>query len=447
MKLSKAQKRSIAKKEQVKGKTIVAVDPASKKHQVSIISPEAIPMMPSFKIFNTGQGFKRLHRKLEGVKKQFPATEFLFAIEPSGHYWIPLLFFFKKRGFDFVLVPGLFVKRTREIEDQTSRQDDPKDAHIIGELAINGKYCEERQPQEIYAELRNFSNDWLELSQQKAALRMKIRMLLDKYFPEFPKLFSDFLGATGRFLLSKCPFPQDVLKETILLLKEQVYKISRCRIDESRVIELKKAAETSIGIDEGILGARFRLNHLLEKYELCEQHQKEIISEIEAYLNCIDYTPFLLSLPGVGLVSVMLLLGQTGDLTNFKTVADLLSYAGLDLIYADSGNRVGQRRISKRGRKQLRLVLYRMTLVFLKDNNIARRKYLKQRIAGKKPKQAIVSSISFFVRVMFSVVNEQREYRTVVVSDPLVQEIKQLEQQLEQKLNNQKKRNTYKKAA
>jgi transposase len=443
MELSKSQKRSIEKRKSISGKTIVAIDPSSKKHQVAILSPDAIPLMRSFKIFNTGRGFNRLLQKLEGIKKSFPSVEFLFAIEPSSHYWIPLLFFFKKRGYQFVLVPGLFVKRTREIEDHTSRQDDPKDAHIIGELVLNGKYCEERMPQDIYAELRNFSNDWLELSGEKAALRMKIRMLLDKYFPEFLKLFSDFLGASGRFLLSNCPFPKDVLQQDIRLLKEQIYKISRCRIDDGRVDDLIESAETSIGIYEGILSARFRLRHLLEKYELYELHQKEIAFEIDAYLNCIEYTPFLLSLPGVGLISVMLLLGQTGDLRNYNTVADLISFAGLDLIYADSGNRVGKRRISKRGRKQLRLILYQMTLAFVQHHNIARRKYLKQRINGKKPTQAIVSSISFFVRVMFSLVKQERNYLKLDPSDAVYQEIKQLEKQLEDK----SKRNTQKKAA
>ena len=85
MEFSKAQKRKIEKRQLVTGKTIVAIDPASKKHQVAIFSPEAIPMMRSFRIFNTGQGFKRLLRKLEGIKKEFPATEFLFAIDPSDH--------------------------------------------------------------------------------------------------------------------------------------------------------------------------------------------------------------------------------------------------------------------------------------------------------------------------------------------------------------------------
>lgn len=98
MKLSKLQKRSIEKKEQIKGKTVVAIDPASKKHQVEILSPEAIPMMRSFKIFNTGEGFKKLLHKLEGIKKEFPSTEFLFAIEPSAIIGFPYFSFSKSEG-------------------------------------------------------------------------------------------------------------------------------------------------------------------------------------------------------------------------------------------------------------------------------------------------------------------------------------------------------------
>jgi transposase len=447
MKLSKMQKRSLEKRAQIKNKTVVAIDPASSKHQVEILSPEAIPMTRSFKIFNAGEGFKKLLRKLEGIKKEFPSTEFIFAIEPSGHYWIPLLFFFKKRGYEFVLVPGLFVKRSREIEDHTSRQDDPKDAHVIGELALRGKYSKERQPHGIYAELRNLSNAWLEITQEKASLRMKIRTMLDVYFPEFLGLFSDFLGASGRFLLSRCPFPNDVLEEDLVILSQKIFKISRCRIDSTRITELTQKAESSIGIEEGLAGARFRLGLLLNKYELCEQQHKKISFEIDAYLNYIDYSPFLLSLPGVGLVSVALLLGQSGDLRNFKTVADLLSYAGLDLIYADSGKRIGCRYISKRGRPKLRLILFQITLAFLQHNNVARRKYLKQRLAGKKPIQAIVSSISFFVRIMFAMVNEGRVYIPLDPSDPLVHEIQQLEKQLDKKLKKQKNRKHLKKAA
>jgi len=82
-----------------------------------MFSPEALPLIPPFKIFNSGYCFRRLLRKLKGIKKQFPATEFLFAIEPFGYYRLPLLFFFKKRGFEFyssqVYLSSAAVKRPK----------------------------------------------------------------------------------------------------------------------------------------------------------------------------------------------------------------------------------------------------------------------------------------------------------------------------------------------
>jgi transposase len=427
MKLSKTQKRIVEKKEQIKNKIIIAVDPGSKKHQVEILSPEVMPIMRSFSIFNSGEGFKKLARKISGIKKEYPRIEMVFAIEPSSHYWLNLLFFFKKRGYIFYLVPGLFVKRSREIEDHTPRQDDPKDAHIIGELASRGKYSIEHQPQVIFAELRNLSDAWLEISQEMVRHRLRMRAILDKYFPEFLRLFSDFLGTTARFLLSKCPFPFDVVQEDIENLTQEAFRISRSMIDIKIISTLHTAAISSVGIEEGVNTAKIRLNQYLEKYELCKRQQKQILSQIRIYLKRVEYTPYLLSLPGVGYVSISILLGQTGDLLGYNSVADLMSYAGLDLIYCDSGNKRGSRRISKRGRPKLRLILFRITLGFIRYNNIARRKYLKQRLAEKPGTQAITSSISFFVRIMFSVVRERRAYKRPDISDPLVKEIQELE--------------------
>jgi transposase len=197
----------------------------------------------------------------------------------------------------------------------------------------------------------------------------------------------------------------------------------------TKISKLQTLALSSIGIEEGIDTARFKLNLYLEKYELCKKHQKQILLEMRSYLKQVEYTPYLLSLPGVGYVSIAILLGQTGDLLKYDSVADLMSYAGLDLIYCDSGYKKGSRRISKRGRPKLRLILFRVTFGFVRHHNIARRKYLKQRLADKPATKAIVSSISFFVRIMFSVVREERAYIKPNPSDPLVQEIQALDAQ------------------
>jgi transposase len=216
-------------------------------------------MMRSFPIFNTGEGFKRLNRKLEWVKKTYPSEEIIFAIEPSSHYWFPLFYFFKKRGYNIVLVPGLFVNRSRELEDNTTRKDDPKDAHIIGELASRGKYCYERQPEGVYAELRHLSDSWLDLSEDKANIRLKIRSILENRFPEFIEIFSDYLGTTARYLLKRCPFPVDLLHDDFDELCQQVFEKSRAKLNSSTVIKLQQAAKSSIGFTEGITVARIQL--------------------------------------------------------------------------------------------------------------------------------------------------------------------------------------------
>jgi len=433
MAFSKLQKRAIEKKSSLTNKLIIGIDPASKKHQVEFISPDGFPVMRSFSIFNTGEGFKRLLRKLEFVQKKYPSAEPVIAIEPSSHYWLNLCHFLKKRKFHIVLVPGLLVRRAREIEDQTTHKDDPKDCHLVAELAQNGKYCDERQPEGIWADLRHLSNAWLEISEEKTALRLKIRMLVDIFFPEFTTHFSDFLGATGRFLLANYPFPLDILAADLDQLAAQISVVSYKKLGIATVAALKKSAAATIGVNDGHTGAHSRLQALLERYNLCLRQQKDLSDEIESYLNCIDYTPYLLSLPGVSCVAIAILLGQCGDLRNFKSVKSLLSFAGLDLIFSDSGNSKSKRKISKRGRRHLRTILYQICLSFIKYHNIARRKYLKQLLAGKKPKQAIVSSISFFVRIMFVVTNEQREYKHPDASESLVAEIKNLETQLEEK--------------
>jgi len=132
-------------------------------------------------------------------------------------------------------------------------------------------------------------------------------------------------------------------------------------------------------------------------------------------------------------------------LRNYQKPAELISYAGLDLVYWDSGKYRSRRRISKRGRSRLRLILFQITLSFVRHNNIARRKYLNQKLAGKSPTQAIVSSISLFVNILFAVVKQEREYQVLEDSHPLVAEIRKLESQLEKKT--QKASKSSKKAA
>jgi len=66
----------------------------------------------------------------------------------------------------------------------------------------------------------------------------------------------------------------------------------------------------------------------------------------------------LLSIKGLGTVTVAGLIGEVGDFKKFRTQSEIMKLAGLDLYEVSSGKWKGRRSISKRGRSLLRKILY-----------------------------------------------------------------------------------------
>jgi transposase len=70
-----------------------------------------------------------------------------------------------------------------------------------------------------------------------------------------------------------------------------------------------------------------------------------------------DQTPYLLQLPGIGLLTAMTILAAIGDVTRFPTAKKLVGYAGLGARVHASGQTQHTGPITKQGRKELRTVL------------------------------------------------------------------------------------------
>src|SRR5690242_21766045 len=63
--------------------------------------------------------------------------------------------------------------------------------------------------------------------------------------------------------------------------------------------------------------------------------------------------PFLIQLPGIGLVGAMTILAAVGDITRFPTAKHLVGYAGLGTRIHASGQVHRSGGITKRGRRDL----------------------------------------------------------------------------------------------
>jgi transposase len=101
------------------------------------------------------------------------------------------------------------------------------------------------------------------------------------------------------------------------------------------------------------------------KHDLATLQQVEgQLADVEAELNRLSTTepwarqmPYLMQLPGVGLITALTVLAAIGDVTRFESAKKLVGYAGLGASVHDSGMTHRTGRITKTGRRDLRHVL------------------------------------------------------------------------------------------
>jgi transposase len=102
----------------------------------------------------------------------------------------------------------------------------------------------------------------------------------------------------------------------------------------------------------------------------------------------------LLSVPGIGQLSALYLLGELVLLGNDFTVRQWVAYAGMDVREHDSGTSVHRKkRISKVGNRHLRRALYMPALVAVRHDAHFRAYYQRLLAAGKLKMVALVAAM------------------------------------------------------
>jgi len=102
---------------------------------------------------------------------------------------------------------------------------------------------------------------------------------------------------------------------------------------------------------------------LKERLLLLNKQEKEINKEIEELIKTDkelhEIIAIICTIPGVGLITASVVLGETNGFELIKNKQQLVSYAGLDVRERQSGTSInGKTRITKRGNKHLRKAMY-----------------------------------------------------------------------------------------
>lgn len=103
--------------------------------------------------------------------------------------------------------------------------------------------------------------------------------------------------------------------------------------------------------------------HQLEELLLSLEGQiKQTAKAIEECLKRDDMlwqkAQYVNSIKGLGLISIATIIAETDGFQLFKSISQLVSYSGYDVIENQSGARLGKTRISKRGNHHIRRILF-----------------------------------------------------------------------------------------
>ncbi|MDH4231877.1 MAG: IS110 family transposase [Nitrospirota bacterium] len=116
------------------------------------------------------------------------------------------------------------------------------------------------------------------------------------------------------------------------------------------------------------------LEHLIEKRE---KIAKALLVACEALM--IEDIEIITSIGGIGNTTASAFLAEVGNYKDFPSYKHLISFAGLNPSIHQSGKFEGSSRISMRGNRHLRHLIYLMTTCVVRQNNIFRVYYFKRR--------------------------------------------------------------------
>jgi len=124
------------------------------------------------------------------------------------------------------------------------------------------------------------------------------------------------------------------------------------------------------------------IKHIAFLDKQVKQIEKEISDFVNRDKQLKNRMEYLLSIPGVGLLTAATIVAETNGFAAFENIKQVTGYAGLDIRIAESGKWKGKSKISKRGNSHIRKALYMPSLSKIRHNRETKQFY--ERLKEKK---------------------------------------------------------------
>jgi transposase len=388
---------------------IIGVDIAKFKHVARAQDFRGVEFGKPIAFENSLEGFENFVNWFRKIMLEHKYKDVLVGMEPTGHYWLNLVHYLKKHHISCGVVNPLHVKKSKELDDNSPTKNDVKDAKVIAQLIKDGRYAIPNIPQGIYAELREAMKIRDHLSTDLRVVQGRVHNWLDRYFPEFLTVFKDWECKSAIQMLSLSMLPQELLSLSDEFLLGHLRQVAKRGAGIGRIQALKSAASRSVGIKHGVDLAKMELQLLLQQHQLIQDKFDELNLKVDELLGQIPGVDHLLAIKGIGRDTVAGFLAEVGDITNYQHPKQIVKLAGLNLQENTSGKHKGQAKITKRGRRKLRALLFRVIMPLVAKNQAFKalhEYYTKRPDNPLKKMQSLIALCSKLIRILFGIMKK-----------------------------------------
>jgi transposase len=125
--------------------------------------------------------------------------------------------------------------------------------------------------------------------------------------------------------------------------------------------------------------------------------------------------PALLALPGVGALTAAKIVGETANVTRFRSEACFAMHAGAAPIPASSG-RTNRHRLARGGNRQLNAALHRIAVTQIRLNGLGRTYYQRRRANGDTTMEALRALKRRLARIVFNLLHQDQHTMPTLTS-------------------------------
>ena len=371
----------------------VGIDISKYKHDCFILDSSGNVVVRDFIFSNDLDGFNSFLSILES----FGSPENIkIGFEATGHYTSNLKRFLENTHYSFMESNPALISKFIHSQTLRKTKNDAIDSQSIARWLMTVDY--KPYPSGFYHiySLKSLTRLRDSFVRQRSLYMVKLTNVLDHTFPEFKPFFGNRFSKTALFILDKYPAPSNIL-EIPDSDYDELRCISRGKFSFAKLIMLRDLAKNTVGESNDIF--ELEITSIINLYNICNSEISKMDEEITSLIY--ELHPHVLSVPGIGPITAAVITSEYRDVKRFSSPDKMLSFAGLEPGYYQSGTMEFQGKMVKRGSSQLRCTLMNCTLPLIRFSPVFATYYHKKRQEGKTHRVALSHVAKKLLRVIY----------------------------------------------